>query len=376
MKIAILSHSYLEPENRKNIVALSQVEQVVVVSPSTGPVLVFEKFRFDSSDFAKHLFLTFRPLYILPSQYVLLTLTMGFAHFKPDVIQVEYNPWSAMFLQALVARALFCRRAKLVCTIKKNTYRRYPGWRGWTKDRLARLMLARVDHIMAASAMVKRLYVSVFLFPSTRITVVHPLGVDTERFAPSSARENVPGDALVIGYCGRFEEEKGVTDLIAAAEQCREAGGRPIVLKLLGSGALEPQLARRASGSAWMEVFPPVSNAEVADFLRGLDIFVMPSRILADHQEHDAHSLLEALAVGVTVIGTRSGIIPEILSDGAGLLVNPEAPEELAAALSDLAQDVSKRHSFGERGRRKAEREFSLDRIAARNAEIFQGLLS
>ena len=376
MKIAILSHSYLEPENRKNILALSRLDRVVVVSPSTGPVLVFQNYRFDSSDFSKHLFLTFRPLYILPAQYLLLTPTMGFARFKPNVIQIEYNPWSAMFFQTLVCRALFCRRAKLVCTIKKNTYRRYPGWRGWAKNRLARIVLARVDHIIAASAMVKRLYETAFQFPSTRITVVHHLGVDTERFAPSQARNDVAGEPLVVGYCGRFEEEKGVTDLIAAVDQCREEGGRPIVLRLLGSGALDAQLALRASESAWLEICPPVSNAEVADFLRGLDIFVMPSRVLGDHQEHDAHALLEALAVGVTVIGARSGIIPEILNDGAGLLVSPEAPEELAAALSDLAQDVSKRHSFGKRGRRKAEREFSLDRIAARKAEIFQGLLS
>ena len=375
MKIAILSHSYLEPENRKNIVALSRFEQVLAVSPSTGPVLVFEEYRFDRSDFARHLFLTFRPFYILPSQYLLATLTMGFAQFKPDVILVEYNPWSVMFLQALVCRALFCRRAKLVCSIKKNTYRRYPGWRGWAKDRLARIVLARVDHIMAVSAMVKRLYETVFLFPSERITVVHHLGVDIDRFAPSEARDNVDGDTLIVGYCGRFEVEKGVTDLIAAVEQCREAG-RPVVLKLLGSGALEPQLARRASESVWLEIYPPVSNAEVADFLRGLDIFVMPSRVLADYQEHDAHALLEALAISVAVVGARSGIIPEILSDGAGLLVDPEVPGELAASLNDLAGDELRRQALGARGRRKAEQEFSLVRIAARKAEIFRGLLT
>ena len=97
--------------------------------------------------------------------------------------------------------------------------------------------------------------------------------------------------------------------------------------------------------------------------------------MLEDHQEHDAHALMEALAVGVATIGTRSGIIPEILGEGVGLLVSPEAPDELAAAIEQLVNDHRARKTLGMRGRKKAEIEFALDVIAQRKIEIFQGVL-
>ena len=135
-------------------------------------------------------------------------------------------------------------------------------------------------------------------------------------------------------------------------------------------------LERRAAHTSWLEILPPVRNAEVADFLHTLDIFVLPARILTDHQEHDAHALLEALAAGVATIGARSGIIPEILGDGTGVLVAPSATVELAAAVGELAEDEHLRQSLGARGRRKAEQEFSLDRTATDKLDVFRELMS
>ena len=376
MKIAIVSHTYLEPENRKNIVALSRQADVMVVCPAWGPVLVFREYQFEKSAFAKRFFRIFRPLYVLPAQYLLLTADMGFARFKPDVIQVEYNPWSLMFLQAWICRTLFCRGAKLVCIVKKNTYRRYPGLWGWAKDRLARFSIGRVDHVLAASEMVKRLCREAFAVRVEAITIVHHIGVDIEHFAPRRACGETKRQDVTVGYCGRLDEDKGVSDLVAAIARCRHDGLRDVVLKIIGRGTLGPDLEQRAAGGDWLAVLPPVSNAEVADFLRQLDIFVLPSRILDDHQEHDAHALLESMAVGVASIGTRSGIIPEILGDGAGVLVAPSAPNELANAVAALARDGSRRQALGARGRRKAEREWSLDRIAAVKIGVYRELIS
>ncbi len=376
LKIAVVSHTYLEPENRKNIVALSRQADVMVVCPAWGPVLVFRKYQFDKSAFAMRFFRIFRPLYVLPAQYLLLTADMGFARFKPDVIQVEYNPWSLMFLQALICRALYCRGAKIVCIFKKNTYRRYPGVWGWAKDRLARFSIGRVDHVLAASEMVKRLCREAFAVRAEAITVVHHIGVDIEHFAPRRACSESKRQNVTVGYCGRLDEDKGVSDLVAAVARCRHDGPRGVVLKIIGRGTLGPDLEQRAGGGDWLEVFPPVSNAEVADFLRQLDIFVLPSRILDDHQEHDAHALLEAMAAGVASIGTRSGIIPEILGGGAGVLVAPSAPNELADAVAALVRDGSRRQALAARARRKAEREWSLDRTAAVKIGVYRELIS
>ena len=376
MKIAIISHTYIEPEHRKNIVALSNYADVMVVGPTWGPVLVFDEVHFNDSEFARRLFRPFRPFWFRSEYYILLTLDMGFAQFKPDIIQVEYNPWSLIFLQTLLCRALFCRGSRLVCLVKQNTYRKLPGVLGWVKDRVARFTVRHVDHFLAASHMAKRLCLDTFAFAADAISVIHHLGVDTERFAPDREKDKAGREVITVGYCGRLDRDKGVGDLVVAIEQCRGVSRRDIDLKLLGQGKLKPMLERRAAHTSWLEILPPVRNAEVADFLHTLDIFVLPARILTDHQEHDAHALLEALAVGVATIGARSGIIPEILGDGTGVLVAPSATVELAAAVGELADDERLRQSLGARGRRKAEQEFSLDRTATDKLDVYRELMS
>ena len=375
MKVTVLSHSYLEPENRKNMVALAAYISVRVILPQKGSVLIFRDYEFEQSEFGSKLCMVFRPLYASDAQYLLFTTTMGLRRFRPDVINVEYNPWSAMFFQVLVYRALFCPHAKMICTVKKNTYRRYPGWCGWLKNWLARFGLKRVDHIISGSNMVTQLYEQKFLVPAHRITKLHHLGVDTSLFVPAPMRQYEAETPVVIGYCGRFDIDKGIADLIAAVRRVQKRKTRPVALRLLGSGSLTREIKEQATTTPWLEILPPVANAEVAHFLQGLDIFVLPSRILKDHQEHDAHALMEALAVGVATIGTRSGIIPEILGESIGLLVNPEAPDELAAAIEHLVNDHRARKTLGMRGRKKAEIEFALDVIAQRKIEIFQGVL-
>lgn len=375
MKVTVLSHSYLEPENRKNMIALAAYVSVRVIVPRKGSVLIFRDYEFERSEFGSKLFMVFRPLYVSDGQYLLCTSTMGLRRFRPDVINVEYNPWSAMFFQVVVYRALFCPHAKIICTIKKNTYRRYSGIRKWLKDWLSRFSLRWVDRIISGSNMVTQLYERKFLVPAHRITKLHHLGVDTSLFVPAPMRQYEAESPIIIGYCGRFDIEKGITDLIAAVRRVQEQRTRPVTLRLLGSGSISRKIEEQAAVTPWLEIFAPVANAEVAHFLQGLDIFVLPSRILEDHQEHDAHALMEALSVGVATIGTRSGIIPEILGEGVGLVVSPEAPNELAAAIDQLVNDHRARKKLGMRGRKKAEIEFALDVIAKRKIEIFQKVI-
>ena len=376
MKVAVLSHSYLEPENRKNILALGAYATVRVILPRKGPVLIFRNYKFEQSDFGRKFFMAFPLLYLSNGQYLLRSSTMGLRRFQPDVINVEYNPWSGMFFQVIVYRALFCRRAKVICTVKKNTYRQYPGWRGWMKKWLSRFCVKQVDHIIAVSAMAARLYEHKFSVPAYRITNLYHLGVDTSLFVPEPVRKNEAERPIIIGYCGRFDVDKGITDLIVAVRRVQDLITRSAVLRLLGDGPLTSELEQQAYDADWLEILPPIGNAEVAHFLQSLDIFVLPSRILDDHQEHDAHALMEALAVGVATIGTRSGIIPEILNDGTGLLVSPEAPDELSVAIENLVNDHRARKTLGMRGRKKAEKEFALDVIARRKIEIFRRVLN
>jgi len=326
----IVSHAFLEPELRKGIAALAAYADVRVVTPSAWRVLIFRrKALTDSRDFID-LFRPIRAIKLFGGQYVFLSLTLGLRHPPPDVVHVEYEPWSIVFWQVAITRLVFARHAALVCNVKKNTFRAGNGIAGRIKRLLARLGIAQVGRFTAASEMTRELYIRRFGVPAPAIDVVTHLGVDTTNFQPGS-RLPQPGRA-VIGYTGRLEHQKGVDVLIAAVEECRRRGV-DATLRIVGTGYQEADLRRTAESRPWLSIEPARPNSEIAAFMREIDLFVLPSRVLPDHEEHDAHALLEALASGVPCIATRSGINPEILRDSLGVVVAADAVAELAAAI-------------------------------------------
>jgi glycosyltransferase involved in cell wall biosynthesis len=70
-------------------------------------------------------------------------------------------------------------------------------------------------------------------------------------------------------------------------------------------------------------------------------------------------ALMEAMACGIPVIGTQTGGIPELLRDGAGLVVPPNDPEALAEALRSLAGRPALRRELGAEGRKRIDRAVS-----------------
>lgn len=315
-----------------------------------------------------------RPLYRPGSpfvaQYAFASLSLHFRRLRPDVIHTEYPPWSPVFWQALLARRLFVPNAKIVLFAKKNTYRRHSGAAQAVKDALTRQGLRRMDLVMAASRMAADMYVRELQVPREKVEVVTAIGVDGDAFRAGTGGDRA-SDELVVGYCGRLEPEKGVTDLVDAVELARRRHGARVRLRVLGGGSLAEKLIERAATEDWLEVLPGVFSTEVPAFMRTLDLYVLAARVLPDHQEHDAHALLEAQVAGLPVIGTRSGIIPELLSDGLGLLIPPEDSAALARAIAGLATDVDRRAELARRGGEKAHREYLLEHVARTHAELY-----
>lgn len=376
MKVLIVSHAYLEPESRKNIYSLSVLADVKCVLPNKWGVLIFSDYTFEAEKADFGLFHPLVPIRLFGSQFILKGLKAVFEKHQADIVFVEYNPWSAIFFQLLLLKKLVSPHSIMICSVKKNTYRK-AGW-SRIKDTIAKLILPHVDFVFSASQMAAKMFETVLAFPHKKIAVCHPLGVDISVFRPRNGNGEKPDQPIIVGYCGRFDAEKGVLDLIEAVRQLQGVLKRPVLLKLLGEGAYRGKPDRLINDLknqfSWLTTAPPVRNAEVVYFLQSLDIFVLAARRLADHQEHDAHALLEALACGVACIGTTSGIISEILGGGIGKLVEPEKPEDLSRALRELIEDDEARKKYGQLGRVKAEREFSLDVIAAKKMRVFEGI--
>jgi glycosyltransferase involved in cell wall biosynthesis len=167
---------------------------------------------------------------------------------------------------------------------------------------------------------------------------------------------------ITVLYAGRFAPEKGIDVLLDAARLCA-GNGVPVRVILAGDGPLAPALRRHpalASGldvefTGWLEDGPKLDKV-----FHEADIFVQPSR-----SEGIPKALLKAMAHGLPIVATRTGGIPDIVTDGKqGFLVPAGDPAGMAKALSRLAADPALRFRFGEAGRH-----FAAAHTAGRQAD-------
>ncbi|HLG91738.1 MAG TPA: glycosyltransferase family 1 protein, partial [Acidimicrobiales bacterium] len=160
---------------------------------------------------------------------------------------------------------------------------------------------------------------------------------------------------------GTLEPRKDVPGLLAAFE--RLAGSHPGLRLVVagpdgwGTAAFEQALGRSPFADRVVRL-GYLGQAERAGLLRGAAVFAYPS-------VYEGFGLppLEAMAVGVPVVCTRAGALPEVVGQAA-LLVEPGDPEALAGAIACLLDDQAARARLIEAGRRRAA-EFSWGSCAA-----------
>ena len=371
MKILIVSHSYVAAENLKNIIELSKSASVRIIVPDHVADRVIGKVTNDEETPVDRL--VFKRISLPRNQYLLASKGFGMLSFSPDIVHIEYDPWAPIFWQTLIFKALFARKAKLVCTVKKNTYRPLPQPQQAAKLWLTRLLLTQVDCLFAVNTGVQKIYQSRFGVRDEDIVLVQHLGVDTELFKPSQ-KSLTTSRTMKIGYCGRLDENKGLRILYQAVQSIKSSSDAEVELHLLGDGPLKEELQARQEG--WLYLAPPVSHNEVADFLKPLDIFVMPALITPDHEEHDGHALMEAMSCGIACVGTPSGIIPELLDEGTGVICRAGDVKDLTEALHALINSSDLRSEMGAKGRAKIVEDCSISALGSQKLQLYESILA
>jgi glycosyltransferase involved in cell wall biosynthesis len=111
--------------------------------------------------------------------------------------------------------------------------------------------------------------------------------------------------------------------------------------------------------------------SDAPDLLSQIDIFILPSLY-----EGLGVAVLEAMAAGKPVIASRVGGLPELVADGeTGLLVAPKNVEGLVEAIARLADDESLARAMGKKGAARAQANFSLEQMAAKNEAYYYELV-
>jgi glycosyltransferase involved in cell wall biosynthesis len=131
--------------------------------------------------------------------------------------------------------------------------------------------------------------------------------------------------------------------------------------------ALGEQAPVERLGSVELRSQPFLEPAQVADYLRASDVYVLPTRA-------DNHPLtsLEALASGTPVVASRVGGLPEQVTAETGVLVEPGDPAGLAQALEELLRDPERRARMGAAAVGDARASFSIDRQADAYVDLYR----
>ena len=227
----------------------------------------------------------------------------------------------------------------------------------------ARRTFSRVAAVTATSNDLRRRAVDLGADPRTTSTTY--IGVDSDpvravaRHPANRRLLGAPDDDFLVVAVGRLARVKGFEYLIEAASRLDH-----VALAIVGDGELRPELERLAqASSAHIVLTGAMPHERVAQAFAAADVVVVPS-IVDNRGRVDAttSTALEALASGRPLIATKVGGIPEVVSDGDnGLLVPPQDPAALAAAIERLRADTELRERLSQRAREFALRRLSWD---------------
>lgn len=199
-------------------------------------------------------------------------------------------------------------------------------------------------------------------------------GIDTSIFFPKNQAEcrrklHLPTDKKIVGYFGRMVREKGLKCLVEAVAKLRD-----IYLVLVGEGDYLKEarsLVRQLSINHLVHFRPSVAPDGLNDYFNSLDCFVLASETTKTWKEQYGQVLVEAMSCGIPVIGSSSGVIPEILKKYPKHVI---FEEKNANALTQCIKTMISRifqsdHVFHLQ-------EYSMENFASRHADFYKSFAS
>jgi glycosyltransferase involved in cell wall biosynthesis len=229
----------------------------------------------------------------------------------------------------------------------------------------------QVDGFIAASRAIRDVLVHDGI-PSGRIEVVHD-GIDLEKIQNRPAIDVhaeywLPHGVPVVVNVGALVGHKGQRYLIDAMPLVlREVPDAHLII--FGEGELRPALERQVKHlSLGKRVLLPGFREDVLSLMKSADLFVMSSVT-----EGLGSAVLDAMAMGLAVVGTTAGGIPEVVVPGVtGELIEPSEPKSLAAMMVKLLKDPSLRRVYGDAGRQHVAANFGVERLVEGTLQCYR----
>ena len=208
---------------------------------------------------------------------------------------------------------------------------------------------------------------------------VHRSGIDCSRFVFTPRRLHSDG-RVRIATTGRLIEKKGIEYSIRAIALIASVNPN-IEYNIIGDGPLKEnlqQLINSLNVSNIVKLLGWKKQQEVIEILNNSHIFVAPSVTGKDgDQEGIPNVLKEAMAMGLPVIGTLHGGIPELIEDGiSGCLVPERDADAISQKLSYLIEHSQVWAEMGQAGRTHVEEHYDINKLNDELVQIYQQLLN
>ena len=293
--------------------------------------------------------------------------------FRPDVLIGHFSVCGNA--AAIVGKCLHIPSIKFVHTLSdahliSKGLRRVNAFHRYKRTALASL----ASRIVAVSKAVAEDLKSNYGIAPNRILILKN-GVDPEIYRPQKSKQsvrktlNIPNDAKVLIMVAGFTPEKAHEILIQSMAQLAKPS---TYLILAGGGALSEKIRSLAKqvGIDGQVRFLGIRD-DVPDLLGASDIAVLPSL-----SEAFPFFILEAMSVGLPVIGSNVGGIPELIADKkTGLLVPPADTKALTDAILLLLLDPRRAERMGRAGANTVREEFDLNRRVDAEIGLYREIL-
>ena len=303
---------------------------------------------------------------------------------KPDIIQVEQGAKSLGYAELIALNRLLNLKAKNVFF----TWWNLPYSVKFPLSLLEGYNLRHTDGLVAgnqdgADILREHGY-------SGPICVMPQLGVDEVLFKPQKQPDlaeqlGIRSEEFVVGFAGRFVEEKGLLTLFNALQHLSKAElERPWKLLLLGRGSLEKRLKEESKTMGfsdriiWINSVP---HADVPKYINLMDTLILPSQTTYATQtlsatgwkEQFGHVIIEAMACQVPVIGSNSGEIPRVIED-SGLIFPEGDANSLAEKIALLINSPEQRRELACSGRQRVLKKYTNAALASQLLSFYESL--
>jgi L-malate glycosyltransferase len=372
MNVLVISHTYITKVGREKWRELVRAKDVrlKIIVPTTWKDYLFTLSYADQRDDE----LDITPLPVLFSgkeaAHVYRSWDLLMRGFKPDILHVEEGTDAFSYAQALLCKKIFAPAAKTL----------FFTWMNFEKELSFPFNLVEWFNLRNSDAAIcgnsdarDILRRKGFDKP---VHVLPLLGPDPEVFLKrdaSALRSELGLEGVVIGFIGRFVEEKGVLDLIDVASKLPDH----FSLLMIGGGKLEEEMRRRAAEHGIAErlrIVRSVPHADIPKYINAMDVLVLPSYTVPHWKEQFGQVLVQAMISEVPVLGSTHAEIPRVIGD-AGLTFGERNMGEFAEKLRMIVASPALRAELAAKGRQRVLDHYTPARIAAKTLDIYRELL-